>query len=132
MKLVLLLTGLFFGIMMYSQSTATDSCTISPLYTASIEGIEEKGMLSVNDVSKFKRLLPGDKNTTILRFTFSIDCDKCDLFLNEVYSDSLSEDDRQRISKMNIGNVISFECIVGKNGKGELISYKPFLFYIKP
>jgi hypothetical protein len=131
-KSLLFLSSLFFGVIAYSQTASTDSCAITPLYTASFEGIQEKGMLSVEAVSRFRKMIPGDDGTTILRFTFSIDCDKCELYMKEVYSDTLSADDQQRMKKVNGGQVISFECIVGKNKKGELVSYKPFLFYIKP
>jgi hypothetical protein len=131
MKTVLILLSIIFCTTTYSQAV-TDSCAIAPLYTASFENIQEKGMLSVEAASRFKKMLPDDKNTTILRFTFSIDCDKCELYMKEVYADTLSADDQARISKVNGGNVISFECIVGKNKKGELVSYKPFLFYVKP
>ena len=125
-------TTLFMASMLYAQTDAIDSCAIAPLYTASIDGIDKKGMLSVDDLSKVKKLVASEKDITILRFTFSIDCDACDLYIGDVNSDTFPGDELKHIHDMKPMQVLSFECIVGKNKKGELVTCKPFLFYIKP
>ena len=89
-------------------------------------------MLSLDDLAKVKKLIANDKEITILRFTFSIDCDACDLYIGDVYSDTFPGDELKHIHDMKPMQVLSFECIVGKNKKGELVTCKPFLFYIKP
>jgi hypothetical protein len=115
-----------------SQNEEVDSCSITPTYTASLEGISKKGMLSTEDLSKVVKVIADEKEIRILRFTYSIDCDGCDMYVQDVYSDKLPEEETRMIKAMKPMQVLSFECIVGQNKKGELITCKPFLFYIKP
>lgn len=132
MKLIVLFATLFFFNNVFSQTEEIDSCAISPTLTASFEGIDKKGMISTDDLAKFKKILPSEAGTTILRFTYSIDCDGCEMEVHEVYADTLSTEDIKRLTTVKPMQVLSFECIIGKNMKAELVSYKPFLFYVKP
>ena len=109
-----------------------DSCSIAPQYTASIRGITKKGMISLSDLEIVHRIIADDQDISILRFTYSIDCDGCDMYVQDVYSDTLPSEELVYIRKMKPMQVLSFECIVGKNKKGELVTCKPFLYYIKP
>ena len=131
MKIFFLFVSIFIFGNAFSQTEETDSCAINPTLTASFEGIDKKGMISTEDLAKFKKLVPSESGTTILRFTYSIDCDGCDIEIYEVYADTLSAEDIKRLVAVRPMQVISFECIIGKNTKGELVSYKPFLFYVK-
>ena len=116
----------------HSQNADMDSCSIPPQHSATIEGIEKKGMLSVEDLAKVNKIIADEKDITILRFTYSIDCDGCDMYVQDVYADRLPEEELKMIKAMKPMQVLSFECIVGKNKKGELVTCKPFLYYIKP
>jgi len=131
MKIFFLIVSMFFFGNVFSQTEEIDSCAIDATLTASFKGIDKMGMISTEDLTKFKKLVSSDSSTTILRFTYSIDCDGCEIEVHEVYADVLSEDDIKRLAAVKPMQVLSFECIVGKNKKGELIRYKPFLFYVK-
>ncbi len=128
LALLILLTS----ITMYGQNTDIDSCSIAPAYTATIDGIDKKGMLSVDDLAGAKKLIASGKDVTILRFTYSIDCDGCDMYVQDLYADTIPDEELKLIKAMKPMQVLSFECIVGKNKHGELVTCKPFLFYIKP
>ncbi|HEX7844167.1 MAG TPA: hypothetical protein VF476_00120 [Chitinophagaceae bacterium] len=116
----------------FSQTNEVDSCSISPTHIAMIDGLDKKGMLSTTDMPKIRKLVSDDKDVTILRFTYSVDCDGCDIDIREVFADTLSREDMKVLAEIKPMRVLSFECIVGKNKKGELVAFKPFLFYIKP
>ena len=131
-RLYFLLMLLIGSITVHSQNADIDSCSISPLYTASLEGINKKGMIAIDDLEKVKKVISDEKEITILRFTYSIDCDGCDMYVQDVYSDKLPEEEIKMIKAMKPMQVLSFECIVGRNKKGELVTCKPFLFYVKP
>ena len=131
-RLYFLLMLLIGSITVHSQNADIDSCSISPLYTASLEGINKKGMIAIDDLEKVKNVISDEKDITILRFTYSIDCDGCDMYVQDVYSDQLPEEEIRMIKAMKPMQVLSFECIVGRNKKGELVTCKPFLFYVKP
>jgi hypothetical protein len=131
MKIILLVATLFCFSNAFAQVEEVDSCAISPTLQASFEGIDKKGMISTADLTKFKKLVPSEPGTIILRFTYSIDCDGCEIEIHEVYADTLSGEDVKRLAAVKPMQVISFECIIGKNRKGELVNYKPFLFYVK-
>ena len=89
-------------------------------------------MISYDDIGKLRKMISDEEGATILRFTVSIDCDACELYTREVYGDTLSAEDLKVMNRRESRYVISFDCIAGKTKKGELISHKPFLFYIKP
>jgi hypothetical protein len=131
MRITFLIVFVLFFDNVFSQTEEIDSCAIAPTLTASFEGIDKKGMISTDDLAKFKKLVPSEPGTMILRFTYSIDCDGCEIEIHEVYADTLSGDDVKRLVAVKPMQVISFECIIGKNRKGELVSCKPFLFYVK-
>ncbi len=132
MRLIFLITFLLTTVIGRTQADETDSCAIAPTHTAAIQGLDKKGMLSLEDIPKIKRLVAADKDVSILRFTFSVDCDGCDIDIYEVYGDTLSAEDLKRLAAVKPMQVLSFECIIGKSKIGELVSCKPFLFYIKP
>lgn len=131
MKLFFLFAALLFVSNAFSQTDEVDSCAIAPTLTASFQGVDKKGMISTEDLAQFKKLVPTEAGTTILRFTYTIDCDGCDIEVRDVFADTLSAADIKRLVAIKPMQVLSFECIVGKNKKGELVSYKPFLFYVK-
>jgi hypothetical protein len=110
----------------------TDSCKIQPFHTASFEGVHAKGMINYDNISKLHKMISDEDGTTILRFTVSIDCDACELYTREVYGDTLSVEDIKLMTRRESRYIISFDCITGKTKKGEIISHKPFLYYIKP
>ncbi len=132
MRLIFLMTLLVTSVIGNAQTDETDSCAIAPTHTAMIQGLDKKGMLSREDLPKIKKLVAEDKDVSILRFIFSIDCDGCEPEFYEVNADSLSAEDLERLAAIKPMQVLSFDCIVGKNIKGELVTCKPFLFYIKP
>ena len=109
----------------------SDSCTIRPVTTASIEGVQARGMIETSELAKFRKLIPDEKGFKITRFTYSIDCDNCEIIVKEVFSDSFTSDDLKLLAEVKSRQVISFECILGTNAKGELIAFKPFLFYVR-
>lgn len=109
-----------------------DSCKVLPRYTASFEGIQAKGMLSVEDLAKIKKIKPEEAGVTIIRFSYLIDCgEDCESHQKIVYGDTFSEEDTKAIQVMKSRNVLSIECILGKDKAGNLISFKPFLYYIR-
>lgn len=128
MRLLFIL--LFFGFSSYC-SAQTDSCTITPTASASFEGVTARGMLNTGDLAKFKKMIPEESGLKILGFTYTIDCDNCDIIVHRVNSDTLTEEDIKAISSIASKHILSFECIVGTDKKGALIAYKPFLFYIR-
>lgn len=132
MRLIFSITLLLFSAVGWAQADETDSCAIAPAHTAVIQGLDKKGILSMDDISKIKRLVAEDKEVSILRFTFSVDCDGCEMDIYEVYADTLSAEDLKRLAAIKPRQVLSFDCIVGKNKKGDLVTCKPFLFYIRP
>lgn len=131
MRIIVTAALTFLTIMGYAQSSI-DSCKIQPLHTASFAGIQAKGMISFDDISKLRKMISDEEGAKILRFTVSIDCDACEMYSREVQGDSLSVEDLQVMNKRESRYVISFECIVGQTKNGDAISHKPFLFYIKP
>jgi len=139
MKRLHILQNLFFLLAAFccthtlsAQSGAEDSCKVFPRFAASLEGIQAKGMLPVEDLAKVKKLKPDESGVTILRFTYLIDCgEDCELQQKTVYGDTFSEEDIKAIQGMKSRNVLSFECILGKDKAGTLVAFKPFLFYIR-
>ena len=128
-RVLTVILALFSSLQVFSQ--ASDSCSIRPVSAASVEGILAKGMIETTEVEKFRKLIPSEKGFKITRFTYSIDCDNCEIIIREVFSDSFSSDDIKLLSQIKSRQVISFECILGTNSKGELVAYKPFLFYVR-
>jgi hypothetical protein len=110
----------------------TDSCKILPYYIAFFDGAVAKGIINFDDRHQLKKMISEDKDASILRFTVTIDCDDCDVYTREVYDDTLSAQDMKMMSRTDARYIISFDCITGKTKKGQLISHKPFLFYLKP
>lgn len=109
-----------------------DSCKVLPRYTASFEGIQAKGMLSTEDLARIKKLKPEEAGVTIIRFTYLIDCgEDCEPHQRIVYGDAFSEEDTKTIQAMKSRNILSLECILGKDKEGRLVSFKPFLYYIR-
>jgi len=129
MRIIFSATLILLTTIAFSQ---TDSCKTEPLHTASFAGVTVKGMISYNDIDKLHKMISDEEGTTILRFTLSIDCDACELYTREVYGDTLSADDIKVMNRRESRYIISFDCIAGKTKKGELISHKPFLYYVKP
>lgn len=129
MRLFVFLLLMIASITGYTQ---TDSCKIQPFHTASFAGVQVKGMIGYDDILKLHKMISDEEGTTILRFTVSIDCDACELYSREVYSDTLSGEDLKVMNRRESRYIISFDCITGKTKNGTLISHKPFLFYIKP
>jgi len=95
----------------------------------SFPGITAKGMIPVDDISKLTKLISDQEGFTVSRFTLVIDCDKCEMEKFEIFSDTIPS---SAFINVKGGYVITFECIIAKNKKGELMSHKPALFYIKP
>jgi len=127
---------LFLAFALYIQTAFAqsddDSCKVLPHYTASFEGVQAKGMLSVEDLTKIKKLKPEETGVTIIRFTYIIDCgEDCEPHQRTVYGDMFSEEDIKAIQAMKSRNVLSLECILGKDKDGNLVSFKPFLYYIR-
>lgn len=116
-----------------AQSEPEDSCTrVMPKFTASFDGIQARGMLSADDLGKIRKVKPEEAGVTIIRFTYLIDCgEDCDMRQKVVYGDTFSEDDTKAIQAMKSRNILSLECILGKDKDGKLISFKPFLYYIR-
>jgi hypothetical protein len=109
-----------------------DSCGIAPKYAASFEGITAKGMLSPEDVLKIRKLKSDDAGVKIIRFTYLIDCgEDCEGEERTVEGDTFSEDDIKLLQGMKSRNVLSLYCVLGKDKKGELVAFKPFLYYIR-
>lgn len=110
-----------------------DSCgKVQPSFTASFDGVTAKGMLSPEELVKLKKLIPDANGLSIIRFTYIIDCgEDCDQQEKIVYGDTFSEEDQKALQAMKSRNVLSLQCILGKNKKGELVSFKPFLYYIR-
>lgn len=127
-----------FVLISFMKSTDTsarakeeDTCAILPTKTAVIDGITAKGMLSVNDLAKIRKLVSEETGSRIISFNYSIDCDNCDVIARHVNSDTFTKEDLQYITTMTSRQVLSFDCIVGLDKNGKLITYKPFLFYIR-
>jgi hypothetical protein len=116
-----------------AQSETEDSCTkVLPRFAASFEGIQAKGMLSADDLGKIKKVKPEESGVTIIRFTYLIDCgEDCEMQQKVVYGDTFSEEDTKAIQAMKSRNILSLECILGKDKDGKLVSFKPFLYYIR-
>ncbi|HEX2628828.1 MAG TPA: hypothetical protein VHM26_07450 [Chitinophagaceae bacterium] len=129
MRGIFLIIFLSIATIAFSQA---DSCKTAPLHTASFAGVTVKGMISYDDIGKLHKMISDEEGSTILRFTLSIDCDACEMYTREVYSDTLSAEDIKVMNRRESRYIISFDCIAGKNKKGELISHKPFLYYVKP
>lgn len=127
---------IFYSILLVLFSTfafsQADSCKTEPLHTASFAGVTAKGMISYDEIRKLHKMISDEEGATILRFTLSIDCDACELYTREVYGDTLSAEDLKVMNRRESRYIISFDCIAGKTKKGEVISHKPFLYYIKP
>jgi len=132
MKLLFLFNLIFISVICNAQIANIDSCKILPYHTASFEGVAVQGMIDFDDRYKLKRMISDEKDAAIIRFHLTIDCDDCGIYAREVYSDTLSLQDLKVMNRQNARYIISFECITGKTKKGELISHKPFLFYVKP
>ena len=132
MKLFSLIALIFFSVSCFAQSGNIDSCNILPYHKATFAGVDAMGMISFDDRNKLKKLISDDKDAVIIRFVVVIDCDECDIYTREIYGDSLSAQDIKTVSKSDAHYVMRFECITGKTKQGDLISHKPFLFYIKP
>jgi hypothetical protein len=113
-------------------SQEIDSCKIQPFHTASFSGVQAKGMIGYDDISKLHQIISDQAGSSILRFTVSIDCDACEMYSREVQGDTLSAEDIRVMNRRESRYIISFDCITGKTKKGELISHKPFLYYVKP
>lgn len=137
MKYSLLRRSLLFLAFAFCMHTAfaqsdDDSCKVVPRFTASFEGIQAKGMLSVEDLAKIKKIKPEEAGVTIIRFTYLIDCgEDCELQQRTVPGDTFSEEDIKALQAMKSRNVLSIECILGKDKEGHLVSFKPFLYYIR-
>jgi hypothetical protein len=115
-----------------AQSEEIDSCSIEPVHTAMFEGLDKKGMLYIDDLGKIKKLVAEDKGIKIIRFSYTIDCgEDCEMINRNVFADTLSAEELKYIQAMRSRDIFSIECIVGKNKKGDLVSCKPFLFYIR-
>jgi hypothetical protein len=109
-----------------------DSCSIIPKYIASFDGITAKGMLSPEDVMKIKKLKAEEAGVKIIRFTYLIDCgEDCEGEGRTVDGDTFTEEDLKALQAMKSRNVLSLQCILGKDKKGELVALKPFLYYIR-
>ncbi|MCG2615795.1 hypothetical protein LZZ85_15955 [Terrimonas sp. NA20] len=109
-----------------------DSCGITPKYAAGFDGITAKGMLSPEDVLKIKKLKSEDSGVKIIRFTYLIDCgEDCEGGERTVEGDTFSEEDLKLLQGMKSRNVLSLYCLLGKDKKGELVAFKPFLYYIR-
>jgi hypothetical protein len=132
MKLFFLVSLIILSFAGYAQITNIDSCKILPYHTASFEGVTVQGMIDFDDRYKLKRMISDEKDAVIIRFHVTIDCDDCGIYTREIYGDTLSLQDLKVMSRQNARYIISFECITGKTKRGELISHKPFLFYVKP
>lgn len=116
----------------HAQTEPGDSCGVQPRFTASFDGIEARGMLAQEDLVKIKKIKAEEPDVSIIRFTYLIDCgEECEPEQRTVYGNSFSEDDLKLIQAMKSRNILSLECILGKNKKGELIAFKPFLYYIR-
>lgn len=133
MKNIIFLLILTFASQLSFAQTDEDSCSkVQPAFTASFEGVTAKGMLSPEDVAKLKKLIPDQAGLSIIRFTYTIDCgEDCDVQQRTVHGDMFGEEDLKALQAMKSRNVLSLECILGKNKKGELVSFKPFLYYIR-
>lgn len=129
MRIIFSFFLLLLSTVVFSQ---TDSCKTEPLHTASFAGVTVKGMIGYDDIGKLHKMISDEESTAILRFTLTIDCDACELYTREVYGDTLSAEDLKVMNRRESRYIISFDCIAGKTKKGELISHKPFLYYIKP
>jgi hypothetical protein len=128
---LLLLASAFCMHTAFAQSD-DDSCKVLPRFTASFDGIQAKGMLSVEDLAKIKKIKPEEAGVTIIRFTYLIDCgEDCEPQQRVVAGDMFSEEDTKAIQAMKSRNVLSIECILGKDKEGHLVSFKPFLYYIR-
>lgn len=127
--LLLILTG--FCRLGFAQEE--DSCTkVAPRFAASFEGITAKGMLSPEDVVKIRKLVSDEAGLTVVRFTYTIDCgEDCDVQERTVNGDTFSAEDLKALQAMKSRNVLSLQCILGKDKKGELVAFKPFLYYIR-
>lgn len=115
-----------------AQSGDKDSCSIEPSHTAMFDGLDKKGMLSTDDLVKIKKIVAEDKAIKIIRFSYTIDCgEDCEMISRNVFTDTLPAEELKHIQEMRSRDIFSIECIIGKNKKGELVSCKPFLFYIR-
>lgn len=127
----LLVLSISIGSAAFAQSNE-DSCAQAPKFTASFEGITAKGMLSPEDISKIRKLKSEEAGITIIRFTYLIDCgEDCDAIERTVYGDVFGEEDLKALQGMKSRNVLSLQCILGKDKKGALVAFKPFLYYIR-
>jgi hypothetical protein len=129
-----LFTFLLMAIALFAtaQSDDIDSCSMEPSHTAMFDGLDKKGMLSTDDLGKIKKIVAEDKGIKIIRFSYTIDCgEDCEMISKSVFTDTLPAEDLKYIQAMRSRNIFSIECIIGKNKKGELVSCKPFLFYIR-
>jgi|SRR6218665_423000 len=129
---ILLLMLACFSQVCFAQADE-DSCgKVQPVFTASFEGIKARGMLLPEDLVKIKKLVPDESDLSIIRFTYIIDCgEDCEEQERVIYGDAFGEEDLKALQAMKSRNVLSLQCILGKNKKGELISFKPFLYYIR-
>jgi hypothetical protein len=132
MKNICLLILLICAGTICRAQTDEDSCSQAPKFNASFEGITAKGMLSPEDLVKIKKLRSDEAGLTIIRFTYLIDCgEDCDEQERTVYSDTFSEEDLKALQAMKSRNVLSLQCILGKDKQGKLVAFKPFLYYIR-
>lgn len=128
----------FFYLFLYSTINAQegrDTCSITPYYIVSVEGIGQTDSLTVAQVRNIKRLIPKVEETSIVKFHVVSDCNGCSVEEIIVYGDTIPADIWARVTKKLFGihgGVLYFSCITGKLPKGSLIAYKPFYFFIKP
>ena len=110
-----------------------DSCSlVLPKFTASFEGITAKGMLAPEELARIKRVLTEEAGLVVVRFTYIIDCgEECDAQEKTVYGDTFSEEDQKALQAMKSRNVLSMQCILGRDKEGKLVAFKPFLYYIR-
>ena len=132
MKNIILTVLMICSVQLCFAQAEQDSCSVTPKYAASFDGITAKGMLSPEDIVKIKKLKSEEAGIKIIRFTYLIDCgEDCEGEEKTVDGDTFSEEDLKLLQGMKSRNVLSLQCILGKDKKGELVAFKPFLYYIR-
>jgi hypothetical protein len=117
-----------------AQSETKDSCNKLPYYKAFIDGVGKIDTLSFEQARRINKLVPENNLTSIIEFSVVLDCESCQPIEIKAAGDTIPEKDWRLLTKYFDGRAKSFlifNCIIGKDVRGNIISYLPFMFYLK-
>ena len=118
MKAFFLFYLVLISINVSAQPNLLSYCNLTPSDSVFFKGINNGDEISVQDLIKAKKLFVLNSQSKITSFTFSWECEDCELVDWKIYGDSFSESDIPMISEIRPKSVVVIDCIVGrKNNK---------------